>query len=73
MADKHKTLGKVMKQINLEGSKMKRIATGKVDKPVSTQVIKLTDTSHQISVHPIRAFTRKILMTWQQISSYVVF
>ena len=68
MAEKHKTLGKVIKQINLEGSKMKRIATGKVDKPVSTQVIKLTDTSHKISVHPIKAFMRKIPMTWQQIS-----
>ena len=42
MAEKQKTLGKVIRQINLEGSNLKRIGTGKVEKPVR---ILWTDTS----------------------------
>ena len=39
MPEKHKTLQRVLKQINLETSAMKKIKEGKIEKPrVSTEI-----------------------------------
>ena len=49
MAEKHRTLQKVVKQTNLEVGKIKKLSAGKVDKPVSTWLTKLTPSKHPLN------------------------